>query len=118
MKQDFKKEIEEYRQYIVSEIGHWKAINEYGCNDPFWADGVNMNLTRNHIIYAKRELAKLCQENKLPLPDEYFLQTPPEVKENYMAVVDDSKRVSRIRETHGALTVTDNNYNDEQTSLL
>lgn len=35
---------------IIRERATWNHINENGCNDPFWPDGCNMNLTRNHII--------------------------------------------------------------------
>nr|DAO59524.1 MAG TPA: hypothetical protein [Caudoviricetes sp.] len=70
---------------IIRERNHWSHINEYGCNDPFWPDGCNMNLTRNHIISYKRDIAELCEENGMPLPEEYFLKIPPEVDDNYMA---------------------------------
>lgn len=43
--------VKECCQCIRREIEHWKAINQNGCSDPFWSDGCNMNLTRNHIIY-------------------------------------------------------------------
>ena len=70
---------------LVREIEHWKTINEYGCNDPFWPDGTNMNLTRNHIIYHKMSIRQICGENCLSLPDEYYIPTPPKVPEEYMA---------------------------------
>ena len=47
--------IEEYATQIVREINQWNYILENGCNDPFWPDGTNLNLTRNHIISYKRE---------------------------------------------------------------
>lgn len=53
--------IEEYATQIVREIGRWNYILENGCNDPFWPDGTNMNLTRNHIISYKREIAEYCE---------------------------------------------------------
>ncbi len=53
--------IEEYAHQIMLEIGHWNYILENGCNDPFWPDGTNMNLTRNHIISYKLEIAKYCE---------------------------------------------------------
>ena len=37
-------------------------INENSCNDPFWPDGCNMNLTRNHIISYKN-IAELCEKS-------------------------------------------------------
>ena len=31
----------------------WEDIKVYGCRDPFWEDGVNMNLERNHCIHDR-----------------------------------------------------------------
>lgn len=77
--------VKEYRQCIRREIEHWKVINQNGCNDPFWSDGCNMNLTRNHIIYYQSKMREACTENQLPLPEEYYLSLPPKVDNNYMA---------------------------------
>lgn len=52
-----------YRKEIIAEQINWIKINENGCNDPFWADGVNMNLLRNHILYAKRKISEICSKN-------------------------------------------------------
>lgn len=76
-------EIAQLRKDIVKELEHWQNLRECGTYDPFWADGVNMNLTRNHIIYYKMRLRELCQDSNLP--EEYYLPTPPEVDNNYLA---------------------------------
>lgn len=89
--------IEEYASQIVQEINHWNYILEYGCNDPFWPDGCNMNLTRNHIISCKLEIAEYCETTGEELPPEYYLPTPPEVDDNYM-VVKKGKRADRIKQ--------------------
>ena len=47
------------------EYSHWLYIRENGCRDPFWTDGVNMNLTRNRILYDKTQIARLCAEKGL-----------------------------------------------------
>ena len=88
--------VQECYKNIRREIEHWKAINQNGCNDPFWSDGCNMNLTRNHIIYYQRQLKEICIENEMPLPDEYYLAVPPEVDANYMANLKQKERVKRI----------------------
>ena len=44
-----------------------------------------MNLTRNHILSYKREIREICEENSIPLPEEYYFPTPPEIDNNYMA---------------------------------
>ena len=78
-------ELELLRENLLHERVIWERINENGCNDPFWADGCNMNLTRNHILSYRNEIANCCEEHNLPLPEEYFLKVPPEVDDDYMA---------------------------------
>lgn len=89
--------IEKYTLQIVREINQWNYILEHGCSDPFWPDGCNMNLTRNHIISYKREIAKYCEATGSELPPEYYLPTPPEVDENYM-VAKKGERADRIKQ--------------------
>ncbi len=76
-------QIKQLSKELVEELKHWQYLREHGCQDPFWADGVNMNLTRNHIIYYKMRLLELCPDGNLP--EEYYLPTPPEVDDNYLA---------------------------------
>mgnify|MGYP000472111042 CR=1 FL=1 len=59
----------------------WDYIREHGCQDPFYADGVNMNLVRNHIIFYRRQLLEMTPGN---LPDIYYRPVPPEVPQGYM----------------------------------
>lgn len=56
-------QIQDLRQNILDERNHWKYLNNNGCNDPFWPDGCNMNLTRNHIIYYRKQIEEICEEN-------------------------------------------------------
>ena len=96
MNQTAEDKVKEYCQCIRREIEHWKAINQNGCNDPFWSDGCNMNLTRNHIIYYQCLIREICTENQLPFPEEYYFSPPPEVDKNYMANLKQKERVKRI----------------------
>lgn len=89
---------------IIRERTHWKHINEYGCNDPFWTDGCNMNLTRNHILSYRNEIANCCEEHNLPLPEEYFLKVPPEVDDYYMASFNQKARVNRLKQQGDTLS--------------
>lgn len=75
---------------IKESFERWRYISIHGASDPAWEDGCNMNLVRNHILYGKRQ----CEALLLPedYPEEYFLETPPEVNDKYMA------RVEEIRE--------------------
>lgn len=49
----------------------------YGCSDPAWPDGCNLNLTRNHIIAALSGLRDLGEDTS----GEYV---PPEVANGLM----------------------------------
>lgn len=66
----------------------WEHIKEYGCMDPAWPDGSNMDLVRNHIIYYRRRIEELCKEQGIPLPEIMNRELPPEVSMDYMAQVD------------------------------
>lgn len=70
---------------LLDRYQRWKNIYENGCSDPFWPDGVNINLCRNHIIYQK----KVCEYklgDKFGLyPDSYFYPIPDEVPCDFMA---------------------------------
>ena len=89
---------------LAREHRHWEAIRDCGCNDPFWADGTNMNLTRNHIIHDRNRIKELCDENGLTLPAEWYLPIPPEVDNDYMANFDQEKRVENLRRMDRHLT--------------
>lgn len=110
-------ELKELCKEIRSEIDHWDDINRNGCNDPFWSDGCNMNLTRNHIIYDKRRIEEICWENGLPLPEEYYTPTPPEVSNYYMANLKNKRRVQMIGNRE-MLTTKRNKYDRSQISLF
>lgn len=109
--------IKSLRADIMKEIGHWEYINAHGCNDPFWPDGTNMHLTRNHIIHDKRQISEICTENNLPLLEEMYLPTPPEVDDYYMANLKQKKRVERIGNRE-RMTTKKNKYDRQQLSLF
>ena len=96
--------LKELCSYIIRERNHWNYINEHGCNDPFWPDGCNMNLTRNHILSYRNEIANCCKEHNLPLPEEYFLKVPPEVDDNYMANFNQKARADRLKQQGNTLS--------------
>ena len=54
-----KKETPDYEAELIREYEHWEYMKEYGGSDPFYDDAGNMNLTRNHIIHAKKQLEEL-----------------------------------------------------------
>lgn len=74
----------DYAAALENDYARWDKLFTNGGFDPSWADGSNLNLVRNHILYDKEQLAK--QENSLlGLPEVYYRETPPEVDPGYMA---------------------------------
>lgn len=67
----------------------WLNLYQYGGYDPFYADGMGLNLSRNHILYFRR----LMEEEKSTLlfgSDEfpeiyYYREIPTKMDYNYMA---------------------------------
>lgn len=83
------KRADELGKSIRDSFARWNSIYHEGGSDPFWEDGLNLGLVRNHIIYYKRQ----CEEELLPeqYPPEYHLELPPEVGRLYMARADEIK---------------------------
>lgn len=89
-------QIAEYEKDIGRETARWNYIMAHGSGDPFWPDGTNLNLVRNHIIYDLRKIHELRQKpTQLSLFDSYQgsgsvaiekdKRVPPEVAQNFMA---------------------------------
>jgi hypothetical protein len=85
-----KKQQEDYEQKLRDSFDHWQHLYEYGGQDPSWADGVNLNLVRNHIYYYKRQIEETMEPGSYP--EIYYRARPPEVPNDYMA------RAGEIRE--------------------
>ena len=90
-------ELSSHAQDIRREIVHWLHLRDHGCQDPFWEDGTNMNLTRNHVIYAKHQIDELCRKYGLPVPLERYIETPPKVPSEYYAGPRTGPRWERLR---------------------
>ena len=97
-------ELKETCESIMRERNHWNYINENGCNDPFWPDGCNLNLTRNHVLADRKKIEMICEESGFPLPEEYYYKIPPVVDDNYMANLKQEKRVERLVQQGNKLT--------------
>lgn len=84
--------------YLVNELNSkfemHKHLMKFGGQDPFWADGYNINLVRNHILYSKEKIKEYCEENSCELPKEYFRDTPDEVPDDYMANADEIRKIA------------------------
>ena len=84
----------DYAAALENEYARWDELFTKGGSDPFWTDGSNLSLVRNHILYYKEQLEK--QENSLfGLPDIYYRETPPEVDCDYMARPDEIRENAR-----------------------
>lgn len=75
-----KRKVLNIEEELKSSFEQWEYLYKYGGNDPFWADGYNLNLVRNHIIHFKTQLMGMKT-----LPEVFYKETPPEVDRNYMA---------------------------------
>ncbi len=111
-------EFEKYIKDISSSFERWTFIKDNGCNDPSWADGVNMNLIRNHILYFKQKILDVCYENNFQIPQEYYIPTPPEVDNNYMSNLEQKDRVQRLIQFGNILVTEKPKYNEAQLSLF
>ena len=69
----------------------WNDIYANGCSDPFWPDGINLNLVRNHILYYNSQIQSLAQKEGTQLSlfetisDVELVEVPQKVADDYMA---------------------------------
>lgn len=80
-----KKEKVDHRAELERSYKQWEYLKVYGGSDPFYADGSNMNLVRNHIIYHKEKLKEQYGTDREKYPEIYYRELPPEVSDSYMA---------------------------------
>ena len=87
---DQKKRSKQLGKEIRDNLERYEYLRAHGGSDPFWSDGVNMNLCRKHVIYLRSRVeTDLYPEY---YPDEYGLEIPEEVDNNYMADPDGIRR--------------------------
>lgn len=80
---DQKKRSKQLGKEIRDSRKRYEDLRVHGGSDPFWSDGANMNLCRNHVMYFRKQVeTELDPEN---YPEEYFLEIPAEVSVHYMA---------------------------------
>lgn len=80
---DQKKRSKQLGKEIQDSRKRYEDLRVHGGSDPFWSDGVNMNLCRSHVMYFRKQVeTELDPEN---YPEEYFLEIPAEVSVHYMA---------------------------------
>lgn len=84
-----KKEKVDYEAELIREYEHWEYLRDFGGSDPFYDDATNMNLVRNHIIYAKKQLEGMYGIDMGKYPEIYFRALPPITRDGYMARADE-----------------------------
>lgn len=77
MAKDERKQLEED---LIESHRRWEELYTKGGHDPFWPDGCNLELVRNHIIYYRTRMEKLNF-----YPEIYNKEVPQNVDRNYMA---------------------------------
>lgn len=82
-----KRQQENYGAELQKAHDRWAYVYEHGTTDPFWEDGTNLNLVRNHVLYYRGKIEEtLSPENYPPI---YFKEVPPVVDQNYMVRTDE-----------------------------
>ena len=113
---------QEIRADIAASFAHWDRISQNGCADPFYPDGVNMNLIRNHIIFYYQELQELHQQGtQVSLFDDtcdmsHERPLPPKVPEGYM-VPNGTHFAARIGRIQSMYSVTHSMSTGEQDAI-
>ena len=77
MKKDERAELE---SQLITLYEHWEDLHDNGGHDPLYADGVNLNLVRNNILYYRDQLKELDY-----FPEIMERPVPTEMENTYMA---------------------------------
>ncbi|MDR1093473.1 MAG: hypothetical protein LBL66_04920 [Clostridiales bacterium] len=88
-----KEQQEDYGLKLQESHDRWAHIYEYGCSGPFYPDGVNLDLVRNHISYYRRKIKETMTPENYPAA--YFKEVPPKVDYNYIARPDEIRAAAR-----------------------
>ncbi|MDR2744544.1 MAG: hypothetical protein LBB66_05040 [Desulfovibrio sp.] len=85
---------ENFVQNLINALARWQDVYENGGCDPFYSDGQNLRLIRNHILHYKRKIEETVPKESYP--PEYFLPLPPVVDIDYMAKPDEIRRQAQL----------------------
>lgn len=76
-----------YAEELKNYFDRWEKAYNYGSAEPFWADGMHLNIIRNHIKDIKKKIEnEIGFDDRFSYPDIYHKETPPELDNNYMAI--------------------------------
>lgn len=79
-------ELQELVEECAERYALWKNQRATGVSDPFWSDGENLNLVRNHIKYAKHRIKEHCAKHGMVIPAIYYRPMPPEMPNDFYVV--------------------------------
>ena len=68
---------------LERDYARWEQVYMAGSKDPFWPDGVNANLCRNHILSGKKRIRELYPDAEMP--GIYYRPLPQKLPAEYMA---------------------------------
>ena len=77
--------LRELEKNLQERYKRWLHIRKEGCSDPYWADGANLYLVRNHCLYYRSQIAELCDTYGFSYPKSYFRPLQPELPMDFMA---------------------------------
>ena len=96
-------ELQQYIKDCEERYKHWAQERKDGCVDPNWFDGDNLNLARNHIICAKKNIRRTCDNFGLVIPTIYYRPLPPEMPHDFFSTGKNynPQRIARIMNLRG-----------------
>jgi hypothetical protein len=88
-----KKPETDYAAELEKDHARWENLYTNGGSDPFYTDGTNLALVRNHIFNDRRHIEETMEPKDYP--PIYFKEPPPEVDRGYMARTDEIRAAAR-----------------------
>lgn len=93
-KKSRKEQVEELYQKLEESYDRWNDLYTHGGSDPFWPDGVNLNLIRNHISHYKSQIQQIEGAEQREV---LFRPLPEKVDKDYMADAEGIRHRARER---------------------
>ena len=87
--------LEELVRELERDYARWEQVYMAGSKDPFWPDGVNANLCRNHILCGKKRIRELYPDAEMP--EIYYRPLPQKLPAEYMARKEEIRSVALTR---------------------
>lgn len=84
--------LEELVRELERDYARWEQVYMAGSKDPFWPDGVNANLCRNHILCGKKRIRELYPDAEMP--EIYYRPLPQKLPAEYMARKEEIRSVA------------------------